>query len=95
MLPDLLGILEFRCANANHPVMLALKILKDYLNYHSTTYPESINVPIEGIVPELWKPLIIEKGEDKPKINRIAYEICVLMALREFRGQVWTADRKA
>lgn len=83
MLPDLLAILEFCCANANHPVMQALKIIKDHLDYQGTIYPEGINVPLEGVVPELWKSLIVEKGENKPKINRIAYEICVLRTLRE------------
>ena len=83
MLPDLLGILEFRCTNPNHPVMQALKILKDYLDYHGTTYPEGVNVPLEGVVPELWNPLIVDKNEGKLKINRVAYEICVLRALRE------------
>ena len=96
MLPDLFWILEFRCANANHPIMQALKILKDHLDYQGTAYPEGVNVPLEGVVPELWMSLIVEKGEDKPKFNRVAYEICVLKVLREKLRcrEIWVAGAR-
>lgn len=84
MLPDLLNILEFRCASLNHPVMEALKILKTHLNQDGTTYPADVNVPVDDVVPDFWKPFVFEKGSDgKAQTNRIAYEICVLRALRE------------
>ena len=84
MLPELLGTLEFKCENARYqPVMDALAVLKAYLPHKSPSYPEGTKVPIEGVVRPVWMSLVIEAAGDPPKINRVAYEICVLKALRE------------
>jgi len=84
MLPELLGALEFKCENARYkPVMDALAVLKAYLPYKAPSYPEGTKVPIEGVVRPIWMPLVVEAGGAPPKINRVAYEICVLKALRE------------
>lgn len=84
MLPELLGTLEFKCGNVRHqPVMDALAVLKAHLAHKGSSYPEGTKVPIEGVVRSVWMPLVVEAGGDPPKINRVAYEICVLRALRE------------
>ena len=85
MLPELLGTLEFRCTNPTHqPVMHALALLKAHLQHKGTCYPEGVDVPMDGVVRPIWMPLVVEEGSDgKTRINRIAYEICVLEALRK------------
>ena len=46
-------------------------------------FPEE-EIPIDGVVPATWKNLVFENnGENKIRINRIAYEICIFEALRE------------
>jgi hypothetical protein len=42
-------------------------------------FPKGMEIPLKRIVPASWMPLVLE-GE---KVNRTAYEICVLKALRE------------
>ncbi|UCF91238.1 MAG: Tn3 family transposase [Desulfobacterales bacterium] len=84
MLPELLNVLELRCTNAKHqPVLQALKIIRSNLKCKGRTYPKAVQVPLKGVVSADWLPLVVE-SEGKPfKINRVAYEICVLKALRE------------
>ena len=80
MLPELLNNLEFRCTNAQHqPLMQALALVTSLLKYKKTVFPEGVEVPLKGVVPPSWMRLVVEDG----KINRAAYEICVLKALRE------------
>ncbi len=44
-------------------------------------YPASETVPIEGVVPAAWREAIVD--EDTGRVERIPYELCVLIALRE------------
>lgn len=84
MLPELLEALAFRCTNPrHHPVMEALGLLKAHLKIKGTAYPEGVKAPLEGVVRQAWMPHVVEAEGDPPKINRIAYEVCVLRALRE------------
>ncbi len=84
MLPDLLNNLEFRCTNTRYqPIMEALKILKAHLHHKGSTYPKGVQPPLKGVVPSDWTRLVVDNGGKRPKINRTAYEFCVLKALRE------------
>lgn len=84
MLPELLEALAFRCTNPRHqPVMEALTLLKTHLKTKGAAYPEGVKVPLEGVVRPAWMPHVVEAEGDPPRINRIAYEVCVLRALRE------------
>ena len=84
MVPELLNILEFRCTNVKHqPVMQALEIIKGNLNHRGTAYPMGVMVPLKGVVSSDWMPLVVDDDGETHKVNRIAYEICVLKALRE------------
>ena len=84
MLPELLEALAFRCTNPRHqPVMEALALLKTHLKTKGAAYPEGVKAPLEGVVRPAWMPHVVEAEGDPPRINRIAYEVCVLRALRE------------
>ena len=80
-----MNILEFKCTNIKHqPVMQALEIIKDNLNNKGAAYPEGIMVPLKGVVSSDWMPLVVEDDDGGAyKVNRIAYEICALKAVRE------------
>lgn len=80
MLPDLLDNLEFCSTNAQHqPVLQALVLIKSQMELRKPFFPEGVEIPLKGIVPANWMPLVVEDG----KVHRIAYEICVLKTLRE------------
>jgi TnpA family transposase len=84
MLPELLNVLEFRCTNTKHqPVLQALEIIRSNLNCKGRTYSKEVQVPLKGVVSSDWLPLVIESEGESFEINRVAYEICVLKALRE------------
>jgi TnpA family transposase len=84
MLPEILNNLEFRCTNTRYqPIMEALKILKENLHHKGPTYPKGVQPPLKGIVPSDWMSLVTDGEGKRRKINRTAYEICVLKALRE------------
>lgn len=84
MLPYLLNNLEFRCTNVqNQPIIEALKIIKANLNNKGSLYPKEVYLPLKGIVPSSWISLVVEQDTNPRKINRVAYEICVLKTLRE------------
>ncbi len=84
MLPDLLNNLEFRCTNTRYqPIMEALKVLKAHLHHKGSTYPRRVQPPLQCIVPSDWMSLVVDGEGKQRKINRTAYEICVLKALRE------------
>ena len=99
MLPQLLQTLEFRSNNAMHqPLIEALALLKKYLQSRARTYPVDEEVPIDGVVRDLWLDVVMETDhQGQPRVNRISYELCVLQALRERLRckEVWvvSADR--
>jgi hypothetical protein len=85
MLIRLLDTLEFRSNNENHrPVLDALAIVKTYAGSRLRVYPLGCEVPIKGIVRGTWLETVPERDESGlERVNRIAYEVCVLLALRE------------
>ena len=84
ILPELLGTLEFLCANPDsHPVMQALEVVKAHLETKGRCYPKGLQVPLRGVVRSAWIPLVIEDESDPPLICRSAYEVCTIKALRE------------
>lgn len=84
MLPEILNNLEFRCTNTRYqPIMEALNILKEHLHHKGPTYPKGVQPPLKDIVPSDWMSLVVDGEGKRRKINRTAYEICVLKALRE------------
>jgi hypothetical protein len=82
MLPKLLAALEFKCNNtAYRPVMDALELLHTYAGAPSkvTHYDAADRVPIQGVVPDGW----IEAITDEGRIERVSYELCVLVSLAD------------
>ncbi|WP_327129513.1 Tn3 family transposase [Streptomyces sp. NBC_01727] len=83
MLPPLLRTLGFRCNNtAYRPVMDALALLEKYAEVDGKTrfYDASDRVPMDGVVRKDWREAVVD---DKSRVERIPYELCVLVALRD------------
>ncbi|MEU5470524.1 hypothetical protein [Streptomyces lydicus] len=83
MLPPLLNTLGFKCNNtAYRPVMDAMKLLAKYADIDGKTrfYDAADEVPMDGVVRKDWREAVVD---DKGKVERIPYELCVLVALRE------------
>ncbi len=83
MLPALLAALRFGCNNtAYRPVMDALELLARYSGVDGKTrfYRPGDRVPIEGVVPRSWRAAVVD---DNGRVERIPYELCVLVALRD------------
>jgi hypothetical protein len=80
MLPPLLNTLGFRCNNtAYRPVMDAMKLLKKYADVDGKTrfYDAGDEVPMDGVVRKDWREAVVD---DKGKVERIPYELRVLVA---------------
>jgi hypothetical protein len=83
MLAPLLAALEFRCNNgAYRPVMDAIGLLARYAGTDSDQklYAASEKVPADGVVPKAWLDSVADEGG---WVERIPYELCVLIALRD------------
>ncbi|MFF9570430.1 Tn3 family transposase [Streptomyces sp. NPDC014685] len=83
MLPPLLKTLGFKCNNtAYRPVMDALVLLEKYAEVDGKTrfYDAADEVPMDGVVRKDWREAVVD---DKGKVERIPYELCVLVALRD------------
>ena len=99
MLVRLLNTLEFRSNNAAHrPVLDALAIVRKYAGSRVHAYPVVEQVPVSGIVTGPWLETVLERdGDGTERVNRLAYEVCVLLALRKrLRSkEIWVegADR--
>lgn len=57
--------------------------LKGHLHHKGPTYPKGVQPPLKGVVPSDWMSLVVDGEGKQRKINRTAYEICVLKAVRE------------
>ena len=83
VVPLLLEALEFKCNNERHrPIMKALELLKKHRDRKSPTFPANETVPLEGVVEDDWHDLVLDEKENG-RVNRIAFEICVLDTLRD------------
>ncbi|HLM87866.1 MAG TPA: hypothetical protein VK284_02390 [Streptosporangiaceae bacterium] len=83
MLAPLLAALEFRCNNsAYRPVMDAIDLLARYAGTDSDQrlHAAGEKVPVDGVVPKAWLDGVVE---DDGRVERIPYELCVLIALRD------------
>jgi hypothetical protein len=83
MLPPPLAALDFRCNNtAYRPVMAALELLDRYAGVDGKTrfFADTDMVPIDGVVPRAWRDAVVD---DRGRIERIPYELCVLVTLRD------------
>lgn len=97
ILPELLGILEFRCPNPQtQPVMRALEVVKSNLGHKGPLYPKGLKAPLEGVVRQKWRSLVVEAEGDPPSLNQAAYEVCTIRALRELLRcrEIWVVGSR-
>ena len=83
MLPPLLNTLGFRCDNtAYRPVMDAMRLLTKYADVDGKTrfYDATDVVSMDGVVRKDWREAVVD---DKGRVERIPYELCVLVVLRD------------
>jgi TnpA family transposase len=83
MLPALLSASEFRCNNtAYRPIMDALELLARYADVDGKVrfYAPTDRVPLDGVVPHAWREAVLD---DRGRVERIPYELCLLIALRD------------
>lgn len=85
MMPPLLEALTFCSNNQTHrPLIQALELLKTYSGSKIRNFPAKEDVPIRGVVRPGMQEMIYEEAKDGSHlINRINYEICALLSLRE------------
>ena len=85
LLPQILGMLEFRSNNEAHrPVIVALELLKDYSASKLREFPSEESVLLEGVVKPAWRTAVVEiDATGAERVNRINYELCVLKTLRD------------
>jgi TnpA family transposase len=83
MIPRILAALDFKSNNVHHkPVIEALSYLKAHED-SQLRYIDINSVPVDAIVPEEFRSLVIEEDKQgKQRIRRIPYELTVLQALR-------------
>ncbi|MEU1387355.1 MULTISPECIES: Tn3 family transposase [unclassified Nonomuraea] len=89
-LPKLLKAVRFRSSNDTFkPVMDALDLLKRYDGSDADFYAAAEAVPLEHVVPEDWRDAVLDP--DSGLVERIPYELCVLVALRKAvrRREIW------
>jgi hypothetical protein len=62
--------------------MDAMRMLEKYAEADGKTrfYDGSDTVPMDGVVCKAWREVVID---DKGRVERIPYELCVLVALRD------------
>ncbi|WP_411143791.1 hypothetical protein [Streptomyces sp. x-80] len=96
MLSPLLGAPELKCNNTSYrPVMDAIDLLQRYLEQplkEGAFFDPAESVPLAGVVPEHWRAAVVD---DKGRVERIPYELCVLVALRDAvrRREIWVVGR--
>jgi hypothetical protein len=73
-------------------VLDALAIVRKYADSRLRVYPREDDIPVDGIVRGPWLETVLERDEGGvERVNRIAYEVCVLLELREHlrSKEVW------
>lgn len=83
MVPPLLAALRFRCNNtAYRPVMQPLELLHRYAGVDGKVrfFADDRAVPLDGVVPKAWREAVVD---ERGRVERIPYELCVLVALRD------------
>ena len=85
MLPLVLDALSFQSNNQAHrPVLDALGVIARHAARKMRCYPPEEAVPLDGVVPTAWRNAVLEDdARGRTRVNRTAYEICALQALRE------------
>lgn len=90
----LLAILNVLALKEDHieyaPIIKAVDFIRAYWNDSETEYYRH-TPPIEDVVPDAWRTMVIIEGESKDKINKYNYELAVFEQLKDllsFKG-IW------
>jgi TnpA family transposase len=89
-LPKLLRAVTFGSSNTDfQPVMDALALLKRYEDSDADFYDAAETIPFKHVVPDDWAEAVVDA--DTWLVERIPYELCVLVALRKAirRREIW------
>lgn len=83
ILPPLLEVLHFRSNNEQHqPLIVALKIVEQYLSRKDAYYPRTAIVPLDDVIQKQWQDWVYQVNKSgKLRIRRARYEVCVLQTL--------------
>ena len=77
-------LLECLCLRSNnvlyHPILNAITWIEEQLDNPARIIRVEEGVPIEGVIAPKWRTVVIEPDG---RVNRISYELCTLLALRE------------
>jgi hypothetical protein len=71
--------LTFRSSNRFQPILKALEIIKRYFGTSDQYFPEPVE--IDAVVPPNWSELVFDMTNSTIRVNRKAYELCVLQQL--------------
>jgi len=98
IIPGILDLVDFKSNNTDYqPLVQAMQIVKKHIHSKMHYLPKDEDVPIEGVIPNQLKDIVIEEKNDELCFNRINYEICVFQSLRDRLRckEVWVpgADR--
>lgn len=96
IMPIVFKYLQFRTSAQDQTLMLALMIIKNFADSDQTFYPSHLALPMQGIVPKNWMMLVVDRSTGTARVNRVAYEVCVLMALRDKLRcrEVWVVNAR-
>ena len=84
MAPALLKALTFRSNNDDHkPLIEAIQLIQKYVDTNHIYFQEEDTVPLNDVVAPAWRDLVVSMKDDKERVNRISYEICVFQTLRQ------------
>lgn len=85
LVPEILKVLHFRSNNQEYqPIIAALSLLQRYADSRQSIYPEQESVPIQGVIRPSWQSLVVATDpQGRIRINRINYEMAVLVSLRD------------
>ena len=95
MLAPVLELLDFHASNIHdQPGIEALQLIRNYLKDQKQFYPDSEEVPLNGAIKKSHVAFVIEDSDGKERINRINYEISVLINLRDKLRvkEVWVSN---
>lgn len=83
MLAPVLELLTFNANNDHYqPIVDALDFIKSQLRSHTSFYPGTACVPIEGAIKKSHQAIVMKHSDKGARVNRINYEMCVLNNLQ-------------
>jgi len=95
MLAPVLELLDFHANNINdQPIIEALQLMRNYLKDQKQFYPSAENIPLNGAVKKSHIEFILEDSDGNERINRVNYELFVLINLRDKLRvkEVWVSN---